>query len=69
MEKLLSASVLANASRIVSQSSALTHSTKDFRKSIVFNFSYSKRDHDYASDYNFDHPDALDFNLAFEKIT
>jgi uridine kinase len=27
-----------------------------------------KKDHDNAHLYNFDHPDALDFDLAFEKI-
>ena len=26
------------------------------------------KDHDNAHLYNFDHPDALDFDLAFEKI-
>ena len=28
----------------------------------------SEEDHDNAENYNFDHPDALDFQLAFEKI-
>lgn len=28
----------------------------------------SDEDHDRAHTYNFDHPDALDFDLAYEKI-
>jgi uridine kinase len=31
-------------------------------------FQCRAKDHDNAHLYNFDHPDALDFDLAFEKI-
>ena len=39
------------------------------RLSNTFLFFYNRDDeHENAADYNFDHPDALDFDLAYEKI-
>lgn len=65
--KLLFARESANVSKETLQLSLWTLSTEVYRKFGSVN-SFSPEDHDNAHMYNFDHPDALDFDLANEKI-
>ena len=45
------------------------HFTRDFRKFFKRpNFNFREEDHNNAANYNFDSPNALDFDLAYEKI-
>lgn len=55
-----------NDSNQILRLSPSTLFTKVFRKLTVLNL--SENDHNDAENYNFDHPNALDFDLAFEKI-
>ena len=69
MERHLFVSGSESDLKETSLSSHLTHSTKVYRKKIAFVILLlSDENHALAHLYNFDHPDALDFDLAFEKI-
>ena len=47
----------------------MTAFTWDYRKSLENRLTiYRPENHDDAENYNFDHPEALDFDLAYEKI-
>jgi uridine kinase len=70
VEKRRSVSALASAFRRTLRLSRLTPSIGVSRKEKCNRDEgfFSDHDHENADDYNFDHPSALDFDLAFEKI-
>ena len=67
MEKRRFVSESESALKATSPSYRSTLSTKDYRKKDSAD-NCRPEDHELAHLYNFDHPSALDFDLAYEKI-